>query len=107
MRQVAIFEMPHNYRDEIYDTHGPGAGPSLCADYEPGEARRSAPSGGGWAKLPIVMPECLFIITDRDKRVIAATADGTRIRWTDLDIVVKGVEQYNADLATTSADRDA
>jgi hypothetical protein len=29
----------------------------------------------------------------------AATADGKRIRWGDLDIVVKGVAQFNSDLA--------
>ena len=95
MRKVVAFSMPHNYRDEIYNE---GEGPSFCNDYEWGEPRRPAPQGGDWATLPIPMPECLIVITDRDGRAIAATAEEKRIRWTDLDIVVNGVRQYNADL---------
>ena len=34
----------------------------------------------------------------------AATADGKRIRWGDLDIVVKGVAQFNSDLAPNDVD---
>jgi hypothetical protein len=34
----------------------------------------------------------------------AATADGKRIRWGDLDIVVKGVAQFNSDLAPDDVD---
>jgi hypothetical protein len=101
MRQVVIFSMPHNFRDEIYNE---GDGPSFCHDYERGEPRRPAPLGGKWATLPIPMPDYLMVITDRDSRVIAATADESRIRWADLDIVVKGVEQYNADLARRRAE---
>jgi hypothetical protein len=96
MRPVTIFCMPHNYRDELYNE---GEGPSFCHDYDRGEPRRPAPRGEEWARLPIAMPESLLCTSDRDGRVIAATADGKRIRWADLDIIVKGVEQYNADLA--------
>ena len=96
MRPCTIFSMPHNYRDPLYDE---GDGPSFCNDYERGEPRRRAPQTGEWATLPIPMPESLIVFTGPDGRVIAASADGKRIRWADLDIVVKGVEQYNADLA--------
>ena len=34
----------------------------------------------------------------------AATADGKRIRGGDLDIVVKGVAQFNSDLAPNDLD---
>jgi hypothetical protein len=99
MRTVSIISMPHNYRDELYSE---GEGPSFC-HYNPGEPRRPSPLGGDeWATLPIPMPEGLMLTTDRDGRVIAADADGRRIRWADLDIVVKGVEQYNRDVARQS-----
>jgi hypothetical protein len=99
MKPVTIFSMPHNFRDPLYNE---GEGPSFCRDYEEGEPRRPAPRGGEWATLPIPMPECLMTTTDRDGRVIAATADGKRVRWADLDIVVTGIRQYNSDIA----DRD-
>lgn len=103
MRQVTVYSMPHNYRDPLYDE---GEGPSFCHDDDRGEPRRPAPHGGEWATLPIEMPECLMIFTDRDGRVIAATADGVRIRWADLDIVVRGVEQFNADIARQHGQTD-
>jgi hypothetical protein len=99
MTPVTIFSMPHNYRDEIYNS---GEGPSFV-DYGEGEPRRLAPRGE-WATLPIPMPECLMITTDHDGRTIAASADGKRIGWADLDVVVKGVEQYNADIARRQTD---
>lgn len=104
MRQVTIFILPHNFRDPLYDE---SEGPSFCHDdYERSEPRRRAPQSGEWATLPIPMPESLICTTDPDGRVIAATADGKRIRWADLDIVVAGVDQYNADLARQSGQID-
>jgi hypothetical protein len=100
MTPVSIFSMPHNYRDELYNE---GEGPSF-SDYEQGEPRRPVPRGAEWATLPIPMPECLSTITDRDGMVIAAVADEKHIRWRDLDIVVTGVTQYNADIASHDPD---
>jgi hypothetical protein len=99
MRPVWIFSMPHNYRDELYNE---GDGPSFV-EYEQGEQRRPSPSGRDVANLPIPMPECLLTFTDREGRVISAQADDKRIRWRDLDTVVTGVTQYNADVARREA----
>ena len=96
MTPTVIFSLPHNRRDELYS---PGEGPSF-RDYEPGETRAPPPQDGdAWATLPIPMPRMLFTIVDGDGRVIAARADDLRIRWADLDIVTKGIKQYNSDLA--------
>jgi hypothetical protein len=90
MSPVNVIVLPHNFRDELYPE---GEGPSFCYD---GTGVRPAPVMGGWATLPIPMPRCLVVTTDRDgETVIAATADGQQIRWKDLDIVVLGVRQYN------------
>jgi hypothetical protein len=96
MKPVTTFSMPHNFRDEIY---AKGEGPSFCHYYGPGEARRPPPLGQEWATLPIAMPESLMTFTDPSGRVIAAWADGNQIRWADIDVVVKGVRQYNLDCA--------
>src|SRR5215469_12493526 len=91
MMPVSISSMPHNYRGPLYR---PGEAPDVfCEDID--YAR--IPNLGEFATLPIPMPHCLMITTDAKGRVIAAEADGKRIRWKDLDTVVKGVEQYNAD----------
>lgn len=94
MKPVTIFELPHNFRDRLY---APGEAPDAFCD-DP-ELATLYPYGHDFVDLPIPMPTCLFALTDRDGRVIAIPADGKRIRWADLDILLAGVEQYNADLA--------
>jgi hypothetical protein len=89
---VSVIVMPHNYRGEFYE---PGEGPSFCS-YDPGESRGSA-SDVVWATLPLKMPQTLIVFTDLDGRPIAAVADGLSIRWTDLDIVLTAVRQFNDD----------
>jgi hypothetical protein len=95
MRLVSISDLPHSFRDELYDT---ADGPSFRRYDEPDEPRQPSPFMAAWATLPIPMPKYLSLTTDGVGRVIAAEADGLRIHWADLDMVVKGVEQHNEDL---------
>jgi hypothetical protein len=94
MQPVVIFQLPHNYRDSLYE---PGQAPSIFCD-DPRDDLRS-PFGNNFVDLPIKMPSCLIIHTDRDGRPIAAWANGARIRWRDLDTVVEGVRQFNVHCA--------
>jgi hypothetical protein len=104
MTPVDIISLPFNYRTELYDEDGPGEGPHFAPPDDPpddtNEKRGPGPSAFGqeWATLPIPMPEVLTVFTEAGG-VIAAWADEKQIRWRDLDIVVTGVVQYNADLA--------
>jgi hypothetical protein len=101
MTPVHVISMPFNGRCELYGSDGPGEGPHFpCEDDD--EERGPGPFAYGqqWATLPILMPGCLTIFTDHEGRVIAAWADELQIRWKDLDTVVRGVEQYNADIAS-------
>jgi hypothetical protein len=90
MTPCMIVSMPHNRRDPLYS---PGDAPdTFCNDR--GEPRPS-PFGANFADLPIKMPASLLAFTDSDGKVIAAWADGRRVRWRDLDTVVTGVKQFN------------
>jgi hypothetical protein len=101
MTPVTIIEMPHNYRGELYPE---GEGPSFDAQHEPGTPRMSLDEIE-FATLPIPMPQCLMLSTDADGRVIGAVTDaGLHIRWADLDVVLRGVEQFNADIASRDPD---
>jgi hypothetical protein len=103
MDPANITSMPFNGRIELYDSEGVGEGPHFpCEDDDPDEERGPGPSAYGqeWAMLPIPMPETLTVFTDHEGCVIAAWADDKQVRWKDLDIVVRGVEQYNADIAS-------
>jgi hypothetical protein len=95
MQPVTVFSLPHNYRDPLY---APGEAPdSFCNDFT--HPDRMAPFGSEFVDLPIPMPGCLMINTDAVGRPIAAWADGKRIRWKDLDIVVEAVRQFNVHCA--------
>jgi hypothetical protein len=100
--------MPFNYRTELYDEDGPGEGPHFPPPDEPDEKRGPGPSAFGqeWATLPIPMPEVLSVFTDATGQVIAAWVDYLQVRWKDLDTVVTGVRQYNADLAPPEDPQD-
>jgi hypothetical protein len=107
MTPVHVVSMPFNGRCELYDSEGPGEGPYFpCDDDDPDEPRGPGPSAYGqeWAILPIRMPETLTVFTDSAGRAIAAWVmtgeDSKQIRWKDLDTVVRGVEEYNADIAS-------
>jgi hypothetical protein len=94
MTPVKIFSMPHNFR---------------CALYRPGDAPDTfgdpayTPAMGEFVDLPIPMPTCLMLTT-HNGQVVAARADGHRIKWADLDTVLRGVQQYNRDLASHDPD---
>jgi hypothetical protein len=79
---------------------GPSAPSAPCA-FETGSTRSisTAPTSGCSGTSANNYGFRAALTTDPDGRVIAASADGKRIRWADLDIVVRGVEQYNANLA--------
>jgi hypothetical protein len=106
MTPVSIISMPFNHRCELYDVDGPGEGPHFPSTDGPDEERGPGPSADGqlWATLPMPMPEVLTVFTDATGHVIAAWADDKQIRWRDLDTVVEGVDQYNADLALRDPD---
>jgi hypothetical protein len=108
MTPVSIISMPFNYRCELYDKDGPGEGPHFAPPDDPAEKRGPGPSAGGqqWATLPIPMPETLTLFTDGTGKVIAAWTDDLQVSWKDLDVVLKGVEQFNADLASCDGDFD-
>jgi hypothetical protein len=92
MSPVTILSMPHNYRDPLYEDD---------ADWrdEDGESARAMPRFAPYVDLPIPMPACVMVITDRDGTPLAIHADGQRIRRQDVATVWAGVQQYNADLA--------
>jgi hypothetical protein len=92
MRPVIVVALPHNYRLPLYQ---PGEAPDTYGD----PAAETARDTSEWASLPIPMPRCLVLTVDAEDRVIAARADGKRIKWADLDVIVRGVQEYNADLA--------
>jgi hypothetical protein len=92
MRPVIILSLPHNHRLPLYQ---PGEAPDTYGD----PADETVPDTREWASLPIPMPRLLTLTTDHQGRVIAGQADGRRIRWRAIDIVVEGVQQFNADCA--------
>jgi hypothetical protein len=102
MNPVSIISMPHNGRCEFY---AEGDGPSFDAEHVPGEPRMPIDPTTQWADLPIPMPHCLLLTTDGSTgRVIAAMADDKQIRWQDIDTVLEGVRQFNADIASHDLD---
>jgi hypothetical protein len=103
MMPCAVFILPHNGRDELYQ---PADGPSTVTDYEPGEERRSAVPAGAFVDLSIPMPKSMMVHTGPDGRPLAIWTDCGRIRWRDLDTVLAGVFEYNADLARQGIRRE-
>jgi hypothetical protein len=97
---VQIIVLPHNFRAELYNE---GEGPSFDSEHVPGTPRLPL-DDVEWATLPIAMPETLMLTTDATGRIIGAVADDKHVRWKDLDVVVQGVMQYNADLASRDPD---
>jgi hypothetical protein len=90
MRPVIVLSLPHNFRLPLYQ---PGEAPDTFG--QPDDM--TVPDTGEWATLPMPMPRVLSLTTDPLDRVIAARADGRRIRWQDLDTVCEGVRQFNED----------
>jgi hypothetical protein len=91
---VVVLRLPHNFRDPLYAAD---AAPStFCTDTRD---ERDPPLGEVFTDLPMPMPRCVICSMDGNDVVIAATADGRRIRWKDLDTVMLAVEQFNEDCA--------